>query len=115
MVKDLSLQKLHNLNVLRCKELWHGIDEWSPEEWLMCLTGEVGELASKLKHRRRGEAVPQREVGEELADILIYLDLLAASLRLDLAAETIRKFNLTSYQFDSIYKLEGEEEKPSDS
>jgi hypothetical protein len=73
---------------------------------MTALTGEVGELANFLKKWRRGDMPSGApEIGRELADILIYLDILAGELGFDLAAETVSKFNATSDKIGSDVKL----------
>lgn len=103
--RSLTFQALRDANVKRTEEKWHGLTDWSPAEWLMCVTGELGELAGLLKHYRRGESLPAGSLGEEFADVVIYLDLLAASLGVDLDQAIIRKFNATSEKVGSKYKL----------
>jgi NTP pyrophosphatase (non-canonical NTP hydrolase) len=63
---------------------------------MTALTGEVGETANLLKKLRRGDSVSMRDVADELADVQIYLDLLAAHLGVDLEHATISKFNEVS-------------------
>jgi NTP pyrophosphatase (non-canonical NTP hydrolase) len=77
----------------------HDGSDWSAADWLMALTGELGELANFLKKVKRGdftqgEAAPH--VAKELADVQIYLDLLAFRLGVDLGAATVQKFNEVS-------------------
>ncbi len=43
----------------------------------------------------------KRRLGHELADVVIYLDLLAARLDIDLGAAVIEKFNMTSEKVGS--------------
>lgn len=75
---------------------------WTYNDWMVSLTGEVGELANLLKKRRRGWVGPGQvsydpdKAAEELADIATYLDLLAACLGVDLAEAVVRKFNTVS-------------------
>ncbi len=84
---------------------------WSALEWAASLAGEVGELCNLLKKlRRRGpNAVPTPEelqaIGKELADCQAYMPLVAARLGLDLAAETIAKFNEVSERVGSPRRL----------
>lgn len=104
-VRSLTFQALREANVKRTEDSWHRVTEWSAAEWLMCVTGELGELAGLLKHYRRGENLPAGSLGEELADVVIYLDLLAASLGVDLDLAIIRKFNTTSEKVGSKHKL----------
>jgi len=68
------------------------------------VTGELGELASLLKMRNRErDGLPgnkfsptDRQVADELADVLTYLDLLAATLGVDLGRAAAQKFNEVS-------------------
>jgi NTP pyrophosphatase (non-canonical NTP hydrolase) len=63
----------------------------------MCAAaGELGEAANLIKKRRRGEAVSDRDVLDEIADTVIYLDLLAARLGCSLAEAIERKFDVVS-------------------
>jgi NTP pyrophosphatase (non-canonical NTP hydrolase) len=92
-------------NVARCLR-WHpdGLESWSPSDWLTAVTGELGELASLLKMRNRErDGLPgnkfspsDRQVADELADVLTYLDLLAATLGVDLGRAAAQKFNEVS-------------------
>jgi NTP pyrophosphatase (non-canonical NTP hydrolase) len=85
---------------------WHtrGLDEWSPSDWLVAVTGELGELASLMKMRNRERdglegnkfSPTDEQVANELADIATYLDLLAVSLGVDLGEAVRRKFNIVS-------------------
>lgn len=103
--RNLTFQALREANLKRLQDRWHGLQEWSSAEWLMCVTGELGELAGLLKHIKRGESVPPGALAEELADTLIYLDLLAASLGVYLDVSVVRKFNATSESVGSSVKL----------
>ena len=87
---------------------WHpnGLQSWSPSDWFTALVGEVGEAANIVKklNRVRDGLVGNKETPEELramfadelADIFIYLDLLAQSEHINLAAAVKSKFNKTS-------------------
>jgi len=68
-----------------------GIRPWTYEDirfLALALCGEAGELANMLKKHWRGDAVPLPEVDPavhaELADIRVYLELLATALHCDL-------------------------------
>jgi len=113
---DLTLRELRRANESRCRR-WHkgGIEEWSATDWSNAVTGELGEACNAIKKLRRiecgaeninepGRHLTERDqaiaaIGEELADTLIYLDLLAARLGIDLNAEVARKFNITSQKY----------------
>lgn len=102
----LTFDQLREANANRCEEVFHKIDEWAPMDWGCALAGEVGELCNLLKKKYgRNESVPMAEVAKEIADVQIYLDLLAARLRIDLGAATIQKFNETSTKKKSVWKL----------
>lgn len=92
----LSFSALRKANVLRCEDVFHPLDSWSPQDWACALAGETGELCNLVKKLRRGEDIPPRLLEDESADVQTYLDLLAARLRIDLGAVTVRKFNEVS-------------------
>src|SRR5271157_507123 len=89
-------------NRLRCESptgFNHKLDSWSLSDWMTAVTGEVGEAANIIKklNRVRDEIPGNTEtfeqlderLKEELADVAIYLDLLAQVAGFDL--ETIRE------------------------
>lgn len=96
---------------------WHkgGLDEWSVSDWATASAGEMGEACNAVKKLRRLEhdlaniSDPGRQlstkaeavakIGEEIADTVIYLDLLAQRLGLSLADEVAKKFNATSERY----------------
>jgi NTP pyrophosphatase (non-canonical NTP hydrolase) len=101
----LTFAEFRRANVDRCLK-WHpqGIESWSPSDWLTAVTGELGELASLIKMRNRErDRLPgnkfsptQKQIADELADVLTYLDLLAEVLNVDLASAAVEKFNEVS-------------------
>lgn len=101
----LSFAELRMTNVLRLHETWHALDDWSENDWLGGVTGELGELAGLIKRLRRGEFVDPVLIGREIADVAIYLDLLAARLRIDMGAAIVEKFNAVSDEVNSPHKL----------
>ena len=73
--------------------------DWSPAQWLQAVVGELGEYANLRKKVERGdytidEAKPL--LADELADVVIYLDILSAQLGIDLGAAVMDKWNRTS-------------------
>ncbi len=98
---SLTFDRLRSANVERCITSYHPVEDWSANDWLGCVTGELGELAHLIKEGRRGNLVSDELLAEELADVTIYLDLLAARLRIDLGKAVIRKFNRTSLKVGS--------------
>ena len=63
---------------------------WPPLANLARLTEEVGELARLLNHRfgpkRKKESEPEQDLGEELADVLFVLLVIANEQKIDLAS-----------------------------
>jgi NTP pyrophosphatase (non-canonical NTP hydrolase) len=101
----LTFDAFRAANVARCLK-WHpaGIESWSPSDWLTAVTGELGELASLLKMRNRErDGLPgnkfsptQKQIADEIADVVTYLDLLAHVLGVDLGCAAATKFNEVS-------------------
>src|SRR5215831_12881376 len=111
----MDFATLRRANLSRCNR-WHkdGIDSWSESDWAVALGGEVGELLNKIKKLNRlRDELPNRdnsapwkdnrdrdtivaECAEEIADIQLYLDLLAQRLGIDLESAVIQKFNKVS-------------------
>ena len=88
----LTFARLREVNVERCST-WHkgfpNDGKWLGVDWSNAAFGEMGEAANEVKKLRRwdtdtvGALDPSREVilvklGHEIADTLIYLDLLEA-------------------------------------
>lgn len=92
-----------------------GIAQWSINEWAVAMAGEAGEICNAVKKLNRvesevanlnepGRQIETREValakiGAEIADTVIYLDLLAQRCGLTLGDEVARKFNTTSERY----------------
>ena len=95
---DCGLASFANTCGSSCRPLKSGSD-WSLGEWICALAGEVGEAANIIKKIRRGDVTideVREELAAELADIQIYLDILAYQCDIDLGAATITKFNQVS-------------------
>ena len=101
----LTFDELRKANRLRNADIFHQIGEWSPCDWMTALAGEIGEAANLIKKQRRGDTVAHSAIEQELADAVIYLDLLAARLDVDLGAAVRAKFNMTSEERGSVIRL----------
>jgi NTP pyrophosphatase (non-canonical NTP hydrolase) len=82
--------------------------DWSLGDWMTAVAGEVGEAANVLKKVRRGdlsldEARPA--IARELADVVIYLDILAKQAGVDLGRAVMDTFNAKSVQVGSRVRL----------
>jgi NTP pyrophosphatase (non-canonical NTP hydrolase) len=81
---------------------------WTANDWLTAVAGELGELANLLKKIRRGDFTLEDvrdDVANELADVQTYLDILAASLHVNLGRATIAKFNAVSRRVQSQVRI----------
>lgn len=109
-MSKLTFHRLRNKNIERAA-MWHpGFpteDSWSLADWSNAMMGEAGEAANVVKKLRRQETgtrgrndpeldALREQLGEELADTIIYADLLAAKLGINLAEAIICKFNKIS-------------------
>jgi len=104
----LDFDQLRQANVARCEEVFHPVDDWSVADWAVALAGETGEACNVVKKLKRhadgtntAKDPPTAEacielIGEELADVVIYADLLAARLKIDLGEAVRCKFNKVS-------------------
>lgn len=134
----MDLRELNRVNVRRCEESFHKVNDWSPCDWMTAVAGEVGEAANKIKKLKRIETdgldtpqnrellelIPrqllkeapdvieravrealQLSIADELADVVIYLDLLAHRLGVSLSEAVVRKFNRTSEKVGSPLRL----------
>lgn len=100
----LTFSRLREANVLRCDEAFQchgGLEGWPIANWAMAVSGEWGEACNKLKKLARGETLPPNDIAHEIADTVIYLDLLAARLGIDLEKAVRDKFNIVSCRVNS--------------
>jgi NTP pyrophosphatase (non-canonical NTP hydrolase) len=109
MGRALTFDALRALNVPRVAAFGQTLASWSPMEWACAAAGEMGELCNALKKRSRkedpkrpghditGKPIPSvRDVADEIADVIIYLDLLAAREGIDVGDAVARKWNEVS-------------------
>lgn len=110
-MSNLKFDALRQVNVSRCLR-WHppGSTPWNAADWSNATCGEAGEMANVIKKIRRhetgcvNEGDPSLEelkkmAAAEIADVVIYADLLAHYLGIDLGEAVKAKFNKTSEKF----------------
>lgn len=121
--KSLTLKKLTDVNYKRCRK-WHkseDLSDWSISDWACAMAGEAGEVCNAVKKLNRlrdnlpSKNEPNRQIssyeeakskiGEEIADTVLYLNLLAIRLGLDFETEIINKFNSVSKKYGFSEKL----------
>jgi NTP pyrophosphatase (non-canonical NTP hydrolase) len=71
----------------------------SPKNLAMALTAEAAELVEHFQWRSQPKPEALDEIGQELADVLIYLVRLADRLEIDLLAAAERKMALNAQRF----------------
>lgn len=99
---NLSLSTLREANVIRQKSEWDVDNRISLSYRGNELGGECGEAQNVIKKLDRellgikGSRDTVEHLAEELADVIICVDLIAASMGIDLAKAVADKFNATS-------------------
>ncbi len=105
---SLTFQKLREINIARSDESFPIAKDWTPDQWFVALMGEVGEAANDRKKFNRGDynfPTAKKKIAAELADIQMYLDLVAHSLGIDLEQAIIDKFDEVSTKVGSTKTL----------
>jgi NTP pyrophosphatase (non-canonical NTP hydrolase) len=86
--------------------------DWSPAQWLQAVVGELGEYANLRKKVERGDktlAEARPMLADELADVVIYLDILASQLGVDLGKAVMAKWNRTSEKVGAPIYIDAED------
>jgi NTP pyrophosphatase (non-canonical NTP hydrolase) len=115
-----TFEEISQINRDRSKQ-WHstgsaGESNWSVSDWGVAMAGEAGEVCDAIKklNRRRdgitmGVTRSQEEltidIGKEIADTFLYLDLLAERLGLNMEDCIVQKFNEVSDKYGFPQKL----------
>jgi NTP pyrophosphatase (non-canonical NTP hydrolase) len=105
----LTFSGFSAVNRMRCESpqgFHHALGSWSLSDWMTATVGELGEaanIAKKLNRVRDGipgnsqtEDELRAALRKEIADVFVYLDLLAQSQGFTLEAAVREKFNETS-------------------
>lgn len=109
----LSFTSFRHANNIRQLE-WPGYEQTDTTFKALEVCGEAGELAKAIKKMVRdergiaGSTAGLEQVADELADVIISADLLAAHLGIDLTKAIASKFNKTSrkYGLETMIELE---------
>lgn len=109
----MTFREFSAANRLRCaRDFGEPLDETSaygPVEWALMIAEEAGEVAGAvigavgLKVRK--SHLTAKDVGDEIADVIAYCDLLAGRMGLDLETIVRNKFNRVSERIGSAVKL----------
>jgi hypothetical protein len=113
----LTFEHLREANVARCERVFHPLNDWSPTDWACCMAGEAGEACNQFKKLKLLEhktptpdIVGQRQMRidkgvVEVADTVIYADLLAARMGRSLGEVVRFKFNKVSIEQQCLIRL----------
>lgn len=110
----LTFNELRTKSIERNKETYDdALNTASLSYFGNALAGEVGETCNLIKKIDRAklidkftDVIPASEVGKELADIIIYADLIATKLGLSLGECVKQKFNEVSERLGSEVKFD---------
>jgi NTP pyrophosphatase (non-canonical NTP hydrolase) len=118
----MDLTAFSRVNLARCTDadgFSHPLEAWSPAEWTNALAGEVGEacnltkkllridlrLQGTVKPEDRDRATLVAKIGRELADVVIYADLAAQRLGLDLSTLIRETFDAKSAELGAPHRV----------
>ena len=86
--------------------------DWPPASWLQAVVGELGEYANLRKKVERGDLTLEEArpmLADELADVVIYLDILASQLGVSLGEAVMAKWNRTSKKVGAPIYIDAED------
>lgn len=100
-----TLTQLKKANKLRDEQIFKHFNLWQPVDWSNAIAGETGELCNMIKKMKRlniasDYIVTKKDVADEAADIVIYLDILCQNMGIDLSEAIVDKFNSTSIRYN---------------
>jgi NTP pyrophosphatase (non-canonical NTP hydrolase) len=118
----LTFEELTAINKQRCNNAFHSVEVWTQWEWSNAMAGECGEACNITKKMNRiwpanqfkqnwNKPEDQRmaeleaQLADELADVVIYADLLATRIGRSLGDCVRKKFNEKSDEIGSQVKL----------
>jgi NTP pyrophosphatase (non-canonical NTP hydrolase) len=116
---SLRFSTLRNVNLARCAgDGWnHPLELWSIDDWFVAVGGELGEALNIVKKLNRdrdgigGNAKPHEqlieELGDELADAVIYLDLFLARVGTSFEQLSMDKGFVELRNFTAAYPDDG--------
>lgn len=114
---EITFAKLRKVNTIRNDEVFNPCNNWSLMEWACAMAGEAGEVCGAIKKMRRMEEgtnsakdpndlnVYKRKVADEMADVIIYLDLMASKMDIDLGQAVVDKFNEVSDRMNAVTRI----------
>lgn len=107
-VGSLTFAEFSSQNAARCRESFYPLEQRSFSDWITCVTEELGEVAQLVKRVFDGRMTiddARPKLGDEIADTVSYLDLLATSLGSELGTALVKKWNIVSERIDNPRRL----------
>jgi len=101
-----SFGELREVNRAHFEAKHAAIQQWPVENLTCALADRVIEVVETLAGHKRHSEPAAAAIGGKLADAVIYLDLVAQRLGLDLGAEVLRKFDRASPCYDLPHRRE---------
>lgn len=96
-MSNLRFDALRFANFNRKQEAVFPSHDWTLEQWACAMAGECGEACNLIKKMFRGDTgITKEMLAKELADVIIYADLLAHRANIDLGQAVVDKFNEVS-------------------
>ena len=102
---SISFDNLRRANNKRQQE-WPGNEHADVAFRAIEVAGEAGEVAEAVKKFLRaqrgikGTTLDVEDVASEMGDLVVYLDLLASEMGIDLGNAVMNKFNATSRKYE---------------
>ncbi len=114
----MNFKELREKNVKRAIETFKTYDNQPLSYWITAIVGELGELANMTKKMQRvkmggidgghsytAEDITKKMLAEEIAGVIIYIDLLSSLLEIDLHNAVVQTFNEKSFETGSNITL----------
>lgn len=118
----MTFDELKKANTERCEIAFHPTNQWRPSQWTNAMAGECGEACNITKKMDRiwpsdqyiknwNKPEDQRmeeleeKLAKEIADVVIYADLLATRIGRNLGDLVKQKFNEKSDEIGSLIKI----------
>lgn len=105
-----TLENLKIANRERCPLFGSSIEDWNLPQWGNAVAGETGEMCNIIKKIDRGDFTleeKRQDLADEVADQIIYLDMLCQKAGIDMEQAIISKFNKTSIKIKTAILLPG--------
>ncbi len=105
-----TMVRLQKAVLQRHEEEARDPDAFDYRDWALAVCGPTGYIAHLCNREKHGDDIAHGEIFDEIADAMIYLTLLCASLGGSIGEVVARKFNQNSKEMDSLVTLPADNE-----